>query len=148
MTKSWLYLSLHGRLSAKSFREGFKPLAFIGVTVLAFTPTRITIGYPLDHWAGLAYSLAAVWPWFALTAKRLHDNGRSLALALPAIAGLPAAEAARLAHDYYGVPTVIPVTIGGFASGLTLCAWCLLMWRIYRLPGSPGENQFGPPPSG
>ncbi len=76
------------------------------------------MGYPLDHWAGLTYSLSAAWPWFALTAKRLHDSGRSLALAVPAMAGLPAAEAARLVHDCYGVPAVIPVTLGGFSSGL------------------------------
>jgi uncharacterized membrane protein YhaH (DUF805 family) len=145
MSWSWLYLSLRGRLSPKSFAKGFWALFFVGLLVSQLTPTQRLVGYPLNHWAALAYGLLAAWPWLALAIKRLHDSGHSVALAIPAMAALPAAEAAALASDY-GMLDELPSYIGGTAGILIFCAWGLLMWCIYRFPSSPVANRFGPPP--
>jgi uncharacterized membrane protein YhaH (DUF805 family) len=142
---SWLYLSLRGRLSPKSFAKGFGALFFVGLVVSQLTPTQRLVGYPLNHWAALAYALVAVWPWLAVTVKRLHDSGRSIALVIPAVVVLPAAEAAALASDY-GALDELPTYIGGTVGVLIFCAWGLLMWCIYRFPSSPVANRFGPPP--
>jgi hypothetical protein len=61
------YISLCGRLSPKSFADGFWRLAFIGATVNSFTLTRSNIGYPFNHWATLASGVAAARPLFAFT---------------------------------------------------------------------------------
>ena len=134
MTRSQLYLSVRGRLSPTSFAKGLWPLAFVGITVFALTPTWRIVGYPLDHWAGLAYALMIAWPLFALTVKRLHDSGRSFALAIPAMIGLPAAEAGWLAFTYNAFSSV-PSYFGIATSTFIYCAWGVLMWRTYRFPG-------------
>jgi uncharacterized membrane protein YhaH (DUF805 family) len=73
-----LYISLCGRLSPKSFADGVG--AWHSSTLNSFTPSRNIVGYPFNRWATLAYRVAAAWPLFALSTKRLHDSGRSLTL--------------------------------------------------------------------
>jgi hypothetical protein len=68
-----LYISLRGRLSPKSFADGFWRLAFIGATVNSFTWTRSAIGYPFNHWATLASGVAAARPLFALSLAVLQQ---------------------------------------------------------------------------
>jgi hypothetical protein len=62
MSLGSLYISLCGRLSPKSFADGFWRLAFIGAIVNSVTLTRSNIGYPFNHWATLAYGVAAARP--------------------------------------------------------------------------------------
>jgi hypothetical protein len=97
----------------------FWGLLFVNATVGSFTPSRYSIGYPLYHWAVLAYEVATAWPLFALTAKRLHDNGRSLTLAIPAAVAPPFAEAASLASDY-GALDIVLAAVNGFPAILSL----------------------------
>jgi uncharacterized membrane protein YhaH (DUF805 family) len=75
-----LYISLCGRLSQIPSPMDFG--AWHSSTLNSFTPSRNIIGYPFNHWATLAYRVAAAWPLFALSTKRLHDSGRSLTLAM------------------------------------------------------------------
>jgi uncharacterized membrane protein YhaH (DUF805 family) len=101
------------------------------------------------YWTPLAifaYEVAAMWPLFAITAKRLHDNGRSLTLAMLAAVALPFADAATLASDYGALDTA-PVAISRLPAILIFCTWTGLMWYIYRLPSSSGANRFGLPPA-
>jgi hypothetical protein len=63
MSLGSLYISLCERLSPKSFGDGLWRLAFIDATVNSLTPTRNSIGYPLNHWAALACEVAAAWPF-------------------------------------------------------------------------------------
>jgi uncharacterized membrane protein YhaH (DUF805 family) len=146
MSLGSLYVSLRGRLSPKSFADGFWRLAFIDSTLSSFTPTRNSIGYPFNHWAILAYEVTAAWPLFALTAKRLHDSGRSLTLAMLAAVALPFADAASLASDY-GALDIVLAAISSLPSLLILFMWTGLMWYIYHLPSSSDANRFGLPAS-
>jgi uncharacterized membrane protein YhaH (DUF805 family) len=82
------------------------------------------------YWTPLAifaYEVAAMWPLFAITAKRLHDNGRSLTLAMLAAVALPFADAATLASDYGALDTA-PVAISRLPAILIFCTWTGLMW--------------------
>lgn len=142
MRLGWLYIRLHGRLSSKPFINGFWPLVFIDFMVGSFASN--TVGYPLDHWALLAYDVAAAWPLFALTAKRLHDGGRSLTLAILAAIAPPFAGAAALASDY-GTLHIVPAAVSALPAALILCTWAGLMWYVYRLPSSAGANPYGLP---
>jgi uncharacterized membrane protein YhaH (DUF805 family) len=142
MRHRWLYISLHGRLSSESFINGFWPLVFIDFMVGSFTSN--TVGHPLNHWALLAYDVLAAWPLFALTAKRLHDGGRSLTLAILAAIAPPFAGAAALASDY-GALHIVPAAVGALPAALMLGTWAGLMWYVYRLPSSAGANRFGLP---
>jgi hypothetical protein len=99
-----------GRLSPRSFAKGFWALFLVGLLVSQLTPTQRLVGYPLNHWAALAYGLLAAWPWLALAIKRLHHSDRSIALAIPAMVALPAAEAAALASDYGGSMSCRPIS--------------------------------------
>jgi len=131
-----MYLSARGRLSPADFVRSFWALFLIGFAATALMPTQRTVGYPLNHLAGLAYALLAAWPWLAVTAKRLRDGGRPVALALPAALALPLADAVTLAADT-GVFDAIPF-YAAVAAALTIyAAWGALMWHVYRLPRAP-----------
>lgn len=140
----WLYISLRGRLPPKSFADGLWRLLFIIPAVGSLTPSRYSVGYPLNKWAVLAYEVAAAWFLFALTVKRLHDSGRSLTLAVPAAVALPFAEAAALAAEY-GALDIVPAAVSSLPAILIFCGWAWLMWQIYRLPSSSDANRFGLP---
>jgi len=136
MRLGWLYISLCGRLSPKPFADGFWRLASIDIMVHSLASNFV--GHWSEHWAFLLYEVAAAWPLFALTAKRLQDNGRSLSLATLAAVALPVADAIVLACDYGMLHSRLP-------AALIFCIWTWLMWRIYSLPRYSGINRFGPP---
>jgi len=96
------------------------------------------VGHWSEHWAFLLYEVAAAWPLFALTAKRLEDNGRSLSLATLAAVALPVADAIVLACDYGMLHSRFP-------AALIFCIWTWLMWRIYRLPRYSGYQSVRAP---
>jgi uncharacterized membrane protein YhaH (DUF805 family) len=143
MDRMWVFLSVRGRLSPADFVRAFWTLFLIGFVATALMPTQRTVGYPLNHLAGFAYALLAAWPWLAITAKRLRDGGRPVALALPAALALPLAYAATLAADTGALGVSFYVTA---AAALTIYAvWGVLMWHVYRLPRALAPNRFAPP---
>ena len=144
MDRMWVYLSARGRLSPADFVRSFWTLFLIGFAATALMPSQRAVGYPLNHLAGLAYALLAAWPWLAITAKRLRDGGRPVALALPAALALPLAYAATLAADT-GALDRIPFYAAVVAALTIYAGWGALMWHVYRLPRAPGHGGFAPP---
>ena len=142
MSALWLYLSLRGRLSPAGFVRAFWALFLIGLAATELMPTQRTAGYPLNHLAGLVYALAFAWPWLALAVKRLHDGGRSGALAVPAALAMPLAYAATLAADRAALADGAFYSVAAAALAL-YAAWGLMMWHIYRLPRAR-DNRYGP----
>ncbi len=137
MDRIWTFVSVRGRLSPADFVRAFWTLFLIGFVATELMPTRLTVGYPLNHLAGLAYAVLAAWPWLAITAKRLRDAGRPVALALPAALALPLAYAATLAAD-----SALGLTFyGGLVAALAIyVGWGVLMWHVYRLPRTPRHD--------
>ncbi len=92
-------------------------------------------------------SLAQIWIGLALTVKRLHDRNRTgwwivaqMAAGFAAIAMVSVTLAMPAWQQ--GTGFALSAVIGGIALGLTL--WLLIETGL--LPGTPGENRFGPEP--
>lgn len=87
--------------------------------------------------------LATIVPSLAVGARRLHDTNRSGWLQL-------------LAYAPYGLLLLLRVTTGGgFATaalmgviGLIAMACAVVLIVFLALPGTPGENRYGPNPYG
>jgi uncharacterized membrane protein YhaH (DUF805 family) len=140
MSHIWLYLSPRGRLSPAAFVRAFWVLFLVGLAATELMPTQRTIGFPLNHLAGLAYALTAAWPWLAITLKRLRDADRPVALAVPAALALPLAYAATLAADgALATPAFYAMVATALA---TYAGWGVLMWHVYRLPRMPGQHRL------
>jgi hypothetical protein len=130
MSLGWLHISLRGRLSPKiPRRRTVAPSIHPRCDQLILAGPSNGIRH---HWSRLAYELAPAWPLFALSAKRLHDSGRSPALAMLAAVALPFADAASLAFNY-GALDIVPAAITSLPGILISCTWTGLMWYIYRL---------------
>lgn len=139
-----LLLSPHGRLG----RQGFW-VAAAGLFVTGLVAGLVPV-------IGGLVGLALLWPWSAVSAKRLHDLGRSgWWIALPLVPSLLVGG--------LGVLTAASATMGATmgASGATLALATLtatlglaamlvslgfLLW-IGLTPGMPGANRFGAVPA-
>ncbi len=105
---------------------------------------NLTIGLVLPTvWAFLSfgYSLAILVPNLAVSARRLHDTGRSGWLQV-----LPLAPLGLLVFLFMpGISASISfLLIGLMVLGLLACGIVLLVF--YCLRGTPGTNRFGPNP--
>jgi uncharacterized membrane protein YhaH (DUF805 family) len=153
MNWSWVYLNLRGRLSPKRFKSATSMLFPV-----TYIPTMFSyLGYlgrpdsiPTGYWliirtALLVCCLAAIWPWLAVTIKRLHDSERSTLLAIPALA-LPLAMVLVLTYDDLGgIARPIPYPVVGTVLLLLGCQ-IVLQAIIGKFRSIPGPNCFGPEP--
>lgn len=107
------------------------------------------------NWVNGAIGILLLWPLLAASVKRCHDRNRSglwlIAFWGPAlisgVSGVVVRELWRLlfyglATPYYGWP------VGSFltASSIALILWLWGLAELGLLPGSPGDNKYGPPP--
>lgn len=100
---------------------------------------------------GSVLALPLLWPFACITAKRLHDGGRSawpvvLVTALCVTTGAIAAATGLLAADPTPVPSAFAlaaaaIMLGGFAM---VAAIALLIWAA-TVRGDSGSNRFGAP---
>jgi uncharacterized membrane protein YhaH (DUF805 family) len=123
---SWIriFLSFGGRLDREQYVEAFQILSFA-----CWLPA-----IPL-YWSNVTVRIAAVflpaiWPWLALSIKRLRDSGRSALLAVPLMSAWLLAGACLLAGN---IKLIGPLTtIATFAVAIT--GFCLLQEKIGKLP--------------
>ena len=134
-----LLLGFAGRTGKRDFWLGFAALFGAGIVANLL---------PL---IGPFASLALIWPWTALLAKRLHDIGKSGWLVL--IPAAPAALSAVLTL-MMALAMANPATMGAaFAAGAIavlvstfamLVGLCFLLW-VGLKPGEAGANAWGDP---
>ena len=118
------------------------PLGILDGIIFGFEPDDLNV-------FGILFGLATVLPWLAVTARRLHDTGRT-----------------GWWQILVGIPGLIPVLIGFFvafayplstvsivffvvAGLISVAFWIgLHVWLIWRLAsqGQPGPNKYGPDP--
>ena len=144
-----VFLSFRGRLSADRYKSAASALDRLCFTPIAFSLLWRPHPTPNAYWLIirgilLALYLAAIWPWLAVTIKRLHDSEGSILLAIATALSLPLATMVVLAYDLgIGRPMSYP------AIGVVLLlytAQVLLAQVIGRRPSVPGPNRFGPQP--
>lgn len=133
-----LFLSAQGRIGRKDFWIG------AGALVVA---NLIGGAIPL---AGALISLALIYPWTCLAAKRLHDFGRSGWLVI--VAAAPAAVSGTLALvTSLAASNVATMGVAFAGAGLTLmvsgvallASLGFLLW-VGLKPGNAGANTYGP----
>ena len=139
-----LFLQSNGRIGQKDFWIGFGIL-FIGGIIISLIPL-----------IGGLISLALIYCWVCLYAKRLHDMGKSGWLAaiptvLPGIVALLSVFAVfgTMGAAAYGDASGMMASLGmigalGMLSFLVVVGfaiWCGVT------AGDPGDNAYGPPPA-
>ena len=132
----------YGVFSGRSRRREF--WFFTLVNFIINMAGNLTIGLVAPAvWSILSfgYSLAVLVPSLAVTARRLHDTGRSGWLQ-----ALPLAPLGLLVFLFIpGIPASVSFTlIGLMAVGLIAIGIVLLVFYCQR--GTPGINRFGPNP--
>jgi uncharacterized membrane protein YhaH (DUF805 family) len=116
----------------------------IGLTALGLKQTLPAGGAASmtlpNHWVILGGSLLLMFALLDLAVRRRHDRGRSGVDAVIALILLEAALVLRL----FGLlpPSVPPIAVSAVAG---LCGLYLLLMLVL-LPGSKGDNRYGPPP--
>jgi uncharacterized membrane protein YhaH (DUF805 family) len=147
--RKYVFLSFRGRLSAEPFKSAAAALDRICYIPVSFSllwrpdPTP-KVYWLIIHGTLLALYLAAIWPWLAVTIKRLHDSEGPVLLAFATALSLPLAMTVLLTHDpRLGRPISYPA-IGVVL--LLFTAQVLLVRVIARRPSVPGPNRFGPQP--
>ena len=145
-----LFFSADGRIGRQTFWIGFLILLGAGV-VVSWIPLL-----------GLIATLALIYPWTCLFAKRFHDMNKSgwlalLPVAAPAIlftvaivTGVGGIITGAMLEDSVGDASAAPV-LAGIASALLFVGLGMLVWLIGTLwaglsDGDPGPNRYGPPP--
>lgn len=143
-----LFLTADGRIGKRDFWIGFAILFGVGF---------IAGWIPL---IGMIVSLALIYPWVCLQAKRLHDMGKTgwLMLAPMAVAiicsivGMGIAGMAMMGAGMAGNEAAAAgAAVAGFGGALLafgiagLIGLAFLLW-VGLTNGEPGENRFGPPP--
>ena len=135
-----LLLSFSGRTGKRDFWLGFGVL-FVAGMVANLLPIVGTIA-----------TLALLYPWTALLAKRLHDFGRSGWLVL--VPAAPAAVSGALAL----VATLAMSNVATVGSAFAIAGSALLISTVAMLiglgfliwaglkDGDPGANAYGPSP--
>lgn len=150
-----LLLSYEGRIGPNSFWQGI-----IVVTAVAVV---LQILAALTGFLGIIFSLASLallWPYFCLYAKRFHDTGRGAIWVLAVLGGMFVAAMViwailtpALAGDAYAAA----VRGGGAAFGFAIRSMILQVimmilvhggaaFIVARLKGTEGENPYGQPP--
>jgi uncharacterized membrane protein YhaH (DUF805 family) len=105
--------------------------------------------------AELFWSVVLLWPFIPLLVRRLHDQGRSWRWTLlwPAVLGvstilltLPESETSGTSitlltfhRSLDWIPLTTPLLIGSLIAMTAI-------FVLYILPGTPGDNRFGPDP--
>ena len=134
-TFTWFFLSLHGRISRREFRLGYflivclnavlvRIMLNITVPSVRYYTDRRELDHS-DHWPVLFMILVIFWPTTAVCVKRLHDLNLSgwwmlSVLAVPFISGT--------IHVSVVIIALLPVA------------------ALSLIPGSRGDNRFGPDP--
>lgn len=136
-----LFLSIDGRTGRKDFWLG--AAALIGAGLVG----------GLIPLVGPLVSLALIVPWTCLTAKRLHDIGRSGWLVLVAVVpsvisgamalftALATANVAALGLAFAGAGVTLMVSTVALLVSLGFLLWVGLK------PGEPAANAYGPAPA-
>jgi uncharacterized membrane protein YhaH (DUF805 family) len=142
MNLQHLFLSFAGRTSKRDYWLGLGGLLVVGI-VAGLLPT-----------VGAVLSIALLYPFTALTVKRLHDFGRSGWLAaIPIVPALIAATLALLAASAIGDPATMGLGLAaaGLAAVLSTIAIAVgltfLVWAGIRA-GDEGINVYGAPCGG
>ena len=132
-----LYLSAQGRIGRREFWIGAAGLIAVGLAV-GIIPV-----------VGALASLAMLYPWTCLTAKRLHDFGRSGWLVL--IAAVPAAVSGALGvFMALAASNLATLGVAMASAGLALTVSALallaslafLLWVALK-PGERSANAYG-----
>lgn len=136
-----LYLSAQGRIGRRDFWIGAAGLIVVGL-VAGLIPV-----------AGALASLALIFPWTCLMAKRLHDLGHSAWLAL--IAAVPAAISGALGlFTALAASNIATLGVAMASAGLALTVSTLallvslgfLLW-VGLKPGEASPNACGATPT-
>ncbi len=89
-----------------------------------------------------------LWPWLAVSEKRLHDRGKSGLWLLLFYLGPPVLGAIKL--SLYGDMGVSAITHpSGLSTALSLGEFAIIVWAIVELGvlrGTVGNNKYGPDP--
>lgn len=140
----WVFLSFRGRLSPERYQKASSILFWVCFVPVWFsmmwrpqpTPDRF---YLVIRLALFACNLGAIWPWLALTSKRLNDSGRSILLAIPVAIAMPLAAALGLAiidGGAFGPPDAV-LRFGAAGMGLLLLViFFLLQSKIGKFPAA------------
>jgi uncharacterized membrane protein YhaH (DUF805 family) len=134
-----LFTSFAGRISQQTFSAIAAGLLIVGLVfnqVPLFGPMLV---------------LALLWPWSCLTAKRLHDAGRS-AMPVGAVAAVCALIGAfgillgiaAASPAYVIIAFQLASVVGALAGLACLAALALVLWAGL-LRSDSGENRFGRP---
>lgn len=132
-----LYLSGRGRIGRVEFWIGAAGLICVGV-VAGLIPV-----------VGALVSLALIYPWACLTAKRLHDFGRSGLLALVAVVPAVVAGAFSLVTALAASNlSTIGIALAGASLSLAVSTVALLVSLGFLLwvglkPGHEAANSYG-----
>ena len=130
----WLLFSFRGRLDAPGFTPWWT-LYFVPVFFAGFASGTTPGGYLTRGVLALGYFLLTLVPLAALAAKRLHDAGRPLWLALPACLAMPAATLVLLAVQAEDIRP--PLAYVAAAAALAVIgAWIFLMESMRRAPSA------------
>ena len=132
----------YGVFSGRSRRREYWFFTLVSFIINAAGQLTIGIVAPAV-WTFLSfgYSIAVLVPTLAVTARRLHDTGRSGWLQV-----LPLAPLGLLVFLFIpGIPASVSfLLIGLMMLGLLACGIVLLVFCCQR--GTPGVNRFGPNP--
>ena len=142
---SRLYLTTAGRIG----RAGFW-LGMVGIVVVAVVAILVVAGIfgPLSVVAeALVFfiELLLAYPAYAVMAKRFHDRARPAATAMPAI-GIPLVTALLTLTGLTGSEAG-PNLLGEVLNFINLVIGIWILIDLGILPGTRGENEYGPDPS-
>jgi uncharacterized membrane protein YhaH (DUF805 family) len=140
-----LYLTTTGRIGRAEFWVGILGIAIVAIVAVfvvaaVFGPLSV-----LAEVLVFLVELLLAYPTYAVMAKRFHDRARPAATAMPAI-GIPLLTALLTLVGLTGSETG-PNLLGEVLNfvNLVIAIWILLDLGI--LPGTRGDNQYGPDPT-
>lgn len=151
MDWKFLYLEPKGRIGQKDFWIGFAIL-FAASMVVGMVLVPALIAFPL---IGTAFNLALLFPYYCLSAKRLHDIGKPETLAL-VVAG---ANGVLTLLSAFLLPSAAAIAANPLAAGaglgmaamlvplsmiVGLCSLAFLLW-VGLTRGEDGVNAYGAP---
>ncbi len=140
----WVFLSFRGRLSAKQFGRASSVL-FVSYGIVWVVSSMTGDGDKFHYLVCFAFCLLTIWPWLAISIKRLHDSERTVLLAIPVALLWPLMPAWWLAVDSGAIAIPSPYAVGIWLT--ILAALALSGGIIEKFSGTVGPNRFGPEPS-